>query len=84
MKTQSRKTRAAKTAKGMLRSWTLWFNGILLALLPFASDILLLLPQILPEIQPYMPANAYEFMGKVVVIGNILLRFRTTKPLAEK
>lgn len=73
-----------KQIRGAARSWTIWFNGLLLAMLPFATDILILLPQLLPEVKPYMPANAYEFMGKVVVIGNILLRFRTKSSLSSK
>ncbi len=61
------------------RSWTIWFNGIggIAALLPMAQDQF-------PQLQDYLPANLYHYAAGVLVVGNILLRFKTTKALADK
>lgn len=66
-------------AARMHRSWTIWFNGIggIAALLPMASDQL-------PQLQDYLPDNFYHYAMVALVVGNILLRFKTTKALADK
>jgi hypothetical protein len=69
-----------KTLKGMHKSLTIWFNTLLLAGLPAFE----LMHDYMPELQSYLPDNVYKWMGIVVVVGNIALRMRTTKPLAEK
>lgn len=37
-----------------------------------------------PAIQPYIPANYYGWIMLVVVLGNIILRFKTFNSLADK
>lgn len=69
-----------KTLKGMRKSLTIWFNSLLLAGLPAFE----LAHDYMPELQDYLPDNVYKWMGIVVVVGNIMLRVRTTKPLSEK
>jgi len=62
------------------KSITIWFNGVLglLAMvLPFALEQL-------PAMQAYLPAQIYNYMMGAVVLGNIVLRFRTSQRLAEK
>lgn len=66
--------------KGALRSFTVWFNGMLLLGLPVFEA----LKQSLPDLQTYLPDNVYKTVGVVVVLGNIALRFRTTTDLAAK
>lgn len=68
------------TWRGVKKSLTIWFNGLLLAALPVFE----LTHDYLPELQTYLPDNVYKWMGIIVVVGNIALRFRTTKPLKEK
>ena len=68
------------TLKGMRKSLTIWFNSLLLAGLPVFE----LAHDYLPELQSYLPDNVYKWMGIIVVVGNIALRFRTTKPLKDK
>jgi hypothetical protein len=72
-----------KKLKGMHKSLTIWFNTICIAALPvfeYAHDNL-------DEIKQYLPDRAdstYKYVGLFVVVINMALRFRTTKPLAEK
>ena len=65
--------------KGMYKSWTVWLNGIGILVLQFADS----LQSSLPIIKEYIPQQAYSALGFVLAI-NILLRFKTTKSLAEK
>lgn len=69
-----------KTLRGMKKSVTIWFNCILLAVLPVFE----IAHQHLPEIQNYLPDNVYKLMGIIVVVCNILLRIKTTKALVDK
>jgi hypothetical protein len=66
--------------KGMRRSLTIWFNGLMLAALPvveYAKDSL-------PQLGEYLSPTTYKVVGLVVVLANILLRFRTSTSLADK
>lgn len=65
---------------GALKSWTVHFNvwiGIIAAVLPVAQEQL-------PQLQAVIPANIYAVLFNVVLIGNVLLRFRTSLPLEHK
>lgn len=66
--------------KNAWRSVTIWFNGVagsVMVVLPTAQDSL-------PQLQSYLPHNFYQWMMGIVVAANIVLRFRTTKDLADK
>lgn len=66
--------------RGVKKSLTVWFNAIAAAALsglPFAVDAF-------PQIKGYIPDNIYSAAWVVLVIGNILLRVKTTKDLADK
>jgi hypothetical protein len=61
-------------------SLTIWFNSLMGALvvgLPYAQDSL-------PQLQEYLPANLYHDLMGALVVGNILLRFKTDRALADK
>jgi hypothetical protein len=65
---------------GAKKSLTIWFNslaGTLAIALPFAQEAL-------PEMQAYLPTNTYQWLMGAVVLGNILLRFKTVSDLAHK
>lgn len=66
--------------KGALRSFTVWFNGLLLAALPLFE----VAKEYLPELQTYVTPEVYKWVGLAVVVGNIMLRFRTSMPLEAK
>lgn len=70
--------------RGALRSVTMWVNGLFLAALPFADEIVLALNEYLPALQPYLPENTFKAVGLAVVVFNIYQRTRTSKSLAEK
>lgn len=74
----TKKTKAK--LNGATRSWTMWFNGVLLAALPLIDT----LKDTMPQLQPYVTPDVYKWMGLVVVIGNIILRFKTNAGLDEK
>ncbi len=62
------------------KSLTIWFNSLMGALvvgLPVAQDSL-------PQLQDYLPANLYHYLMGALVLGNILLRFKTSVALADK
>jgi len=66
--------------RGAHKSLTIWFNsvgGALTLLLPLAQDQF-------PQLQEYLPANLYHYLMGAVVLGNIILRFKTTQALKDK
>lgn len=66
--------------RGARKSVVIWFNSSLLAALPVFEA----LHDALPELQQFLPDNIYKWAGLVVVVVNIILRFKTDKPLEEK
>ena len=73
-----------KTLKGALKSVTIWVNATLLAIFPFANDILLGIPDNLPQIAPYLPEDMFKTLGFIVVVFNIFQRTITTQSLKVK
>lgn len=69
----------AKVIRSYL-SWTVWFNGIM----GTAAVVLPSLQDQLPQLQGYLPANLYHYAMGTLIAGNIILRFKTTKSLADK
>lgn len=64
--------------RGALKSWVIRFNalaGVMLAILPMLQDALPMLAQYVPDL---------KYVAVVVIVGNVLLRFKTTTSLAEK
>lgn len=66
--------------KGAFKSVTIWVNSIFLSVLPFYDEM----RDALPQLQPYLPDNAYKWMALALVILNISLRFKTKRDLAER
>jgi hypothetical protein len=62
---------------GLVKSWTVWFGGLLLVL----PD---LLPALLPQLQETLSANTYKRVANVIGIIVIMLRFKTTQSLQVK
>lgn len=61
-------------------SLTLWFNGV-------AGTLVVALPEAqasFPQLQEYIPADTYRLVMGVLIVGNMLLRFRTDKALRAK
>lgn len=69
-----------ESLQGALKSATVWFNTVVLAAIPALEYA----KEVLPDIQLYLGADSYKLAGLVILIANIALRFKTTKPLAEK
>lgn len=69
---------------GARKSWTAWFNGILVVLIPMLPTIKDALQENLPQLQPYLTPKVY--LAGVVLIAaiNFGLRFRTGQPLQDK
>lgn len=65
---------------GARRSLTVWFNAVMLAALPVVE----IAKDALPELQQYLTPTVYKYVGLAVVVVNIGLRFRTSKPLEAK
>lgn len=66
--------------RGAWRSWTIWFNGLLLAVMPFIDN----LKDAIPQLESYLDAAIYKNVMLAVVAVNIALRMKTSKPLQEK
>ena len=66
--------------RGMWKSLSVWFNGVvatLLAALP-------ILQESIGQVRELVTADTYKALALALVVGNVLLRFRTTKDLADK
>jgi hypothetical protein len=66
--------------RGAWRSWTIHFNLWMAALI----EGLPLAKQSFPELQPYVPTNVFECGMIVLIVGNMLLRFKTNTCLSAK
>lgn len=66
--------------KGCYKSVVIWFNAFALSLL----SVFEMFHDSLSELMPFMSANAYKVLGLAIILGNIALRFKTSKPLQEK
>ncbi len=62
------------------KSLTIWFNGVM----GVAVVGLPMVQEQMPLLQDYLPANLYHYAMGMLIVGNIILRFRTTTALAEK
>ena len=66
--------------KNMWRSWTIWFNGVGIAIIGFWPDLV----SNFPTLQGYVSEGVFKgAMGAILMI-NLILRFKTTKDLADK
>lgn len=66
--------------RGAAKSRTVWFNSIAATL----AGALPMLQEALPSLQAHITPEIYRWLFIVVVVGNILLRAITTKPLEDK
>lgn len=60
-------------------SWTIKFNSVVLALLPFFDYAQVSFPQL----QPYVGADVYKVGMLVILVGNIILRFKTNRKVSQ-
>lgn len=66
--------------KGMLKSWTIWFNGVVVTIVAGMP----LLQDMLPQFAPLLSPGIYKNVTLFVVLVNLFLRFKTRQSLAEK
>lgn len=64
--------------KNAWKSMVIWFNSLMAVLIAALPAI----QEALPAIQQYVPDIKYFAVS--VILGNIVLRFKTAKPLEEK
>lgn len=69
-----------ESLNGARRSLTVWFNSVVLAALPLLDAI----KEFSPGLQVYLTPENFKIVGIAVIFINIVLRFKTKKPLAEK
>ena len=69
-----------KMLRGICKSWVLWFNSVMLTILPIFEYA----AHNYPNLHEYIPDNVYKPVGLFVIGVNMVLRFKTTKPLLEK
>ena len=66
--------------KGAIKSLTIWFNsiaGTAAVALPYAKEQL-------PALQSYVPHDFFQYAMAAVIIGNIVIRFKTNSSLEQK
>ena len=66
--------------KNSWRSWTIWFNGVGIAIIGFWPDLV----TNFPTLQGYVSESIYKGSMGAILIINLILRFKTTKDLADK
>lgn len=54
------------------KSFTMWINGLLLVIYPFADSIIAGIHDNLPDLNPYLPANIFRAVGLALVVYNIV------------
>lgn len=62
------------------KSFTIWVNGLALAAMPtieYARDNI-------EQVREYINADFYKGVALVLVVTNLVLRFKTKKDLADK
>lgn len=69
-----------ESLNGARRSLTVWFNSVVLAALPLLESI----KEFSPGLQAYLTPENFKLVGISVILINIILRFKTKKPLSEK
>jgi hypothetical protein len=67
-------------AIGALRSWTVWFSALLMAL----PDILPVVQANFPTFAPFIPDAMESRVMNVIALGILLLRLKTTTCLSQK
>lgn len=67
-------------AAASYKSWTIIFNSAVGTIATFLPDLITLMP----DLQEYIEAPTYKTWMLVLLIGNFLLRFKTTKALRDK
>ena len=72
------------TLRGSLRSLTVWFNAAAAGLLAVLPELLPALADAAPSLQPYLGPDVYRYLMLAIVVGNIVLRVRTSTSLADK
>lgn len=66
--------------KGTFKSITIAFNSIIGAVLVAVP----LIQEAMPQLQDLLTVTDYKRLMTALIVGNILLRFKTSKPLSEK
>ncbi|HEX4918036.1 MAG TPA: hypothetical protein VFV43_09090 [Limnobacter sp.] len=69
-----------KQIRGAIRSLTVQFNALMGCVIVALPDLM----QAMPAFQEFMGEDAYKKLSAILVLGNILLRGKTNKPLAER
>jgi len=66
--------------KAFWKSMTIWFNSV-------AGGLVVLLPDLmaqLPMLKEYVPTDIYRWLFMAVIVGNILIRARTSTAIGLK
>lgn len=66
--------------RGLKKSLTAWFNSVMATVVM----ALPLLESTFPSLQEFLPDNVYKVLAVAVIVGNLGLRFKTTRDLADK
>lgn len=62
------------------KSLTIQFNALMATAIGFLPQLL----DALPSLQPHLGPEFYKWVAIVTIVGNALIRGRTTKPLEER
>lgn len=68
----------------VLKSWTVWFNGVIATVWAFAEFGIPQLVGSLPMLQGVVDPSMYGKLLISVTVVNILLRFKTNSAISDK
>lgn len=72
--------RTLRKIAGLRKSFTFYFNATFAAVAAILPDLL----QAIPELQPLVGPEVYKHLLIINILGNVLIRGRTSKPLEDK
>lgn len=72
--------RALKKVAGLRKSLTFYFNASFAAIVAVLPDLL----NAIPDLQPLVGPEVYKHLLIINILGNVLIRGRTSKPLEDK
>jgi len=73
--------------RGALRSWTIRVNaaiGAIALAVPVIHDNVDVIQETLPQLQPYLSDSWYKHVSLVLILANMVLRFRTSTHITER
>lgn len=70
--------------KKVFKSLTIWFNGVMLAAIPFWDNLVRGLNENMQTFSQWLTPERLKTLAIFILVSNIVLRFKTNKDLKDK